>query len=178
MGYDEARGYITSVCKALCQLHSQRIAHFGLCSSKVLIAQEPDGSERIKVTDLGLAWDFSNSTATNKTCIDTPWHRPPEAGGWLRDNVDTWTVALLLLELRLAQKPFSGLIAQEGLTEEERQRRRCPGELDNPDSEYYERLRPLEKVVVRDCLRPLSSRPPLRQLVNAHREYFGLIAGP
>jgi serine/threonine protein kinase len=176
MTEEEARRYIIAVCNTVCYLHSMRIAHLDLKASNVLMSVDPDGTEHIKLADLGLAWDFSSSTAMSKH-VYTPSHMAPElaeAGSWMRVEVDVWCVGLLILETRFAAEPFGYLFDREGLTAEERQRRRCPAELDNLDSDYYGRLGPLEKAVVRDCLRPLNTRPPLRELVKAHREYFGL----
>jgi serine/threonine protein kinase len=176
MTYEEARGYVTQVCHAVCHLNSKHIAHRDLKAGNVLTKKLADGTEQVKLADLGLAWDFSSSTATNKHGY-TPTHRAPEAvaGSWCYPNVDCWGVGQLLLELREARAPFWYLLERKGLTEEERQRRRSPEELDNPDSDYYGRLEALEKAVVQDCLQPLlQKRPPLSELLLRHKKYFGL----
>jgi hypothetical protein len=174
MTFEETQQYIIQVCHAVCYMHSKRIAHRDLKARNVLLQTLADGSEQVRVADLGLAWDFSSSISTNQHAY-TPTHRSPEAeeGRWCDAKVDTWGVGALMVELRFAAAPFFFLSAEEQKTG------RTPAVLTKEGSPYNKDLTDLEKEVLADCLQPLpQDRPPLKELLKAHPRYFGPYDGP
>lgn len=105
--------YVLQVLDALSAAHAIGIVHRDLKPANLFLVRSPDGRERIKVLDFGIA----KSTRTTeeltmaRIALGTPQYMSPEQ---LQDTrsvdarTDIWSVGAILFELLTLERPFPG----------------------------------------------------------------------
>lgn len=97
-------GLIHQLCQATAYLHSKNLVHRDIKASNILI----DEKGVLKLTDFGLTREQS-PYMTNRVC--TLWYRAPELLlGEIKycAKVDSWSIGILMLEMKLGTPPFKG----------------------------------------------------------------------
>ncbi|KAK6090746.1 hypothetical protein P3W45_000469 [Vairimorpha bombi] len=101
---NQIRGLIHQLCQATSYLHSKNLIHRDIKAANVLI----DSNGVLKLTDFGLARE-QGYYMTNRVC--TLWYRAPELLlGEIKytNKVDSWSIGIIMLEMKLGQVPFKG----------------------------------------------------------------------
>jgi serine/threonine-protein kinase len=119
----EAIDFMTQACEAMAEAHGLGIIHRDLKSSNLFVVNRPDGSERLKVLDFGIAKvvdsDLSGLEAgmtRTLAVMGSPTYMSPEQMKSTRNvdaRTDIWALGVILYELLTARVPFGG----EGLAE-------------------------------------------------------------
>lgn len=97
-------GLIYQLCQAVAFLHTKNLVHRDIKASNILI----DERGVLKLTDFGLTREQS-VYMTNRVC--TLWYRAPELLlGEIKYSakVDSWSIGILMLEMKLGVPPFKG----------------------------------------------------------------------
>lgn len=113
---DEVVDFITQACEAIAEAHALGIIHRDLKSSNLFVTRCPDGSERIKVLDFGIAKvvgpDASELSMTRtRAVMGSPMYMSPEQLNSTRNvdvRTDVWGLGVILYELLTARPPFEG----------------------------------------------------------------------
>jgi serine/threonine-protein kinase len=110
--------FITQACEAIAEAHGLGIIHRDLKSSNLFVIRCPDGSERIKVLDFGIAkWVGGNALGSDMavtrtlTVMGSPVYMSPEQLKSTRNvdaRTDIWALGIILYELLTARVPFDG----------------------------------------------------------------------
>ncbi len=118
----EVVDFITQACEAMAEAHALGIVHRDLKSSNLFVVRLPDGSERVKVLDFGIAkiggfaLDPDGSKTRTMAVMGSPSYMSPEQLKSTRDvdaRTDVWSLGVIHYELLTARSPFDG----EGLPE-------------------------------------------------------------
>jgi eukaryotic-like serine/threonine-protein kinase len=119
----EAVDFMTQACEAMAEAHALGIIHRDLKSSNLFVVNRPDGSERLKVLDFGIAKvvdsDLSGLDADmtrTLAVMGSPTYMSPEQLKSTRNvdaRTDVWALGVIVYELLTGRVPFDG----EGLPE-------------------------------------------------------------
>ena len=117
---NEAVRFVVDIAAGLQVAHELRIVHRDLKPENVMIAANPDGSERAVVMDFGLAKErradaeLQKLTATG-IILGTPEFMSPEQlrGKTLDGRTDVYALALMTFEMLTSKLPFPGRTQQE-----------------------------------------------------------------
>jgi eukaryotic-like serine/threonine-protein kinase len=114
----EAVDFVTQACEAMAEAHALGIIHRDLKSSNLFVVQCPDGSERVKVLDFGIAkvaepapGDSEESRTRTMAVMGSPSYMSPEQLKSTRDvdaRTDVWALGVILHELLSGYPPFDG----------------------------------------------------------------------
>jgi serine/threonine protein kinase len=175
---DMVQRLLMGATAGLKELHTQgRAMHRDLKPSNLLMFGSSLESPGVKLSDLGSGKRLHSLGSVGRSLhVGTIIHRPPELIlGYSHDGrMDTWLLGLLLLELRTGKFPFwyLDLVCR---SEEEVQARRCPEELENPESPYHGLLSEEEKAFVKQCLVvDYRLRPTVKEL-SCTSPYLGAV---
>jgi serine/threonine-protein kinase len=116
----EAVRYVVDIAAGLQVAHELKIVHRDLKPENVMIAANPDGSDRAVVMDFGLAKErradaeLQKLTATG-IILGTPEFMSPEQlrGKPLDGRTDVYALALMTFEMLTSKLPFPGRTQQE-----------------------------------------------------------------
>jgi serine/threonine protein kinase len=176
-GLDEERAkkIMRGAKLGLQELHLKgRTIHRDLKPSNLLLFGISLEKSMVKLSDLGSGKELHSLGSFAKSVhVGTRVYHPPELlQGYSYDSrMDTWLLGLLLLELCTGFTPFWYLDVVCN-TEEEVQARKCPEEMDNPESPYYDCLTAEEKAFVKQCIVvDHRLRPAVKELSSITR-YF------
>jgi serine/threonine-protein kinase len=114
----EAIDFLTQACEAMAEAHALGIIHRDLKSSNLFVVRRPDGSERLKVLDFGIAKvtelaanDSEPSRTRTMVVMGSPSYMSPEQLKSSRDvdaRTDVWALGVILHELLSGEPPFDG----------------------------------------------------------------------
>jgi serine/threonine-protein kinase len=112
----EAIDFVTQVCEAMAEAHTLGIIHRDLKSSNLFVVRLPDGSERVKVLDFGIAKMegpvvAEESKTRTMAVMGSPTYMSPEQLRATRDvdaRTDIWALGVILYELLTGTVPFDG----------------------------------------------------------------------
>jgi tRNA A-37 threonylcarbamoyl transferase component Bud32 len=112
----EATAYIVEALDAIVEAHAAGIVHRDLKPSNLFLAAKPDGSQRLRVLDFGIA-KVSDTTVTDtaltstKTMLGSPRYMSPEQVRSTKNvdgRTDVWALGVILYELLAGEPAFSG----------------------------------------------------------------------
>jgi serine/threonine protein kinase len=115
MAMDVAVGYVIQACAAIAEAHSLGIIHRDLKPENLFLAQQHDGSVRVKVLDFGISKVTSDarrtlgSRITTKDALGSPAYMSPEqmrSAGEVDPRADVWSLGVILYELLAGRQPF------------------------------------------------------------------------
>jgi len=109
---------LLQACEALAEAHAAGIVHRDLKPSNLFLAENPDGTESVKLLDFGIskstssAGEKENHAITKTTDVfGSPQYMSPEHLVSARDvdhRTDIWALGAILYELCTAQAAFAG----------------------------------------------------------------------
>jgi serine/threonine protein kinase/photosystem II stability/assembly factor-like uncharacterized protein len=109
---DRLMTIVIEVLRGLGEAHRRNIVHRDLKPDNVFLAREPDGSERVKILDFGIAKilgaDVPSTTRTGTT-IGTPHYMSPEQAQGKKDidpRSDLYGIGVLIFRALTNQYPF------------------------------------------------------------------------
>ena len=104
--------WLLRVLEPLAAAHAQGIVHRDLKPANVFIARAPDGSERVKLLDFGLARDTREKSGTETgIALGTPYYMSPEQATrpkHVGPASDVWSMGVMLYEVLSGHMPFEG----------------------------------------------------------------------
>jgi serine/threonine protein kinase len=96
----------------LAAAHAHDIVHRDLKPANVFIACAPDGSERVKLLDFGLARDTREKSGTETgIALGTPYYMSPEQATrpkLVGPASDVWSIGVMMYEVLSGHMPFEG----------------------------------------------------------------------
>ncbi len=100
---------VDQVCEALVAVHAAGIVHRDLKPSNIFLERRPDGSERVKLLDFGIArveWEETRITNIGAP-VGTPGYMSPEqeVGGEVDARSDLFAVGAVLYECLVGEPP-------------------------------------------------------------------------
>jgi serine/threonine protein kinase len=106
-----AIGWILQACEGLAAAHAEGVVHRDLKPDNLFIAEQPDGTEVVKVIDFGIARSITHPTSLTSVggSVGSPGYMSPEQ---LRDasaadeRSDIWSLGVVLYELLAGVPPF------------------------------------------------------------------------
>jgi serine/threonine-protein kinase len=114
----DAIDFITQTCEAMAEAHGLGIVHRDLKSANLFVVTQPDGSERVKVLDFGIAKVPVTDEATRGesmtrtlAVMGSPTYMSPEQLKSTRNvdaRADIWALGVILYELLADRVPFDG----------------------------------------------------------------------
>ncbi len=138
-------------------IHRAGIVHRDLSPENLMVLTDPDGSERVKIIDLGVAkLDDQNDGATRAgVFVGKLRYASPEQLGYLGDDeridgrADLFSIAMVLYELVSGRPPFEATSPHEYVMLHSREREAKPPALDGiPGGARLQTV--LEKALARD----------------------------
>lgn len=112
---DEAVAHVLEACDAIAEAHSVGIVHRDLKPANLFLAQQPDGSSKIKVLDFGISKAMMTTTGMDPSLTRTssmmgsPLYMSPEqmrSAKHVDPRTDVWALGVILYECLTGQPPF------------------------------------------------------------------------
>jgi eukaryotic-like serine/threonine-protein kinase len=108
---------LRQIAAALEAAHAARVVHRDLKPANIMLVRQPDGQERLKVLDFGIA-KVINDTAVSpvSAVMGTPLYASPEQlslGGRIDGRADTYSLGVILFEMLAGAPPFTAASARE-----------------------------------------------------------------
>jgi serine/threonine protein kinase len=114
LGGARALPIMMQICEGLSHAHAKGILHRDLKPSNVIVIQDPDSGERVKVVDFGIAKmtaeeGDSKLTATGEV-FGSPYYMSPEqcTGATVDPRSDIYSMGCLMYEVLTGKVPLSG----------------------------------------------------------------------
>jgi eukaryotic-like serine/threonine-protein kinase len=108
---------LRQVAAALETAHAARVVHRDLKPANIMLVRQPDGRERLKVLDFGIAKVISETTvAPVSVVMGTPLYASPEQlslGGRIDGRADNYSLGVILFEMLTGAPPFNAASARE-----------------------------------------------------------------
>jgi serine/threonine-protein kinase len=106
---DDLYGIALQICDALGAIHAAGVVHRDLKPSNIFLAKQPDGTERVKVIDFGIArveWEETRITHVGLP-VGTPGYMSPEqeVGGTIDARSDLYAFGTVLFECLVGEPP-------------------------------------------------------------------------
>jgi serine/threonine protein kinase len=117
LSFERTLQIMRQIATALDHAHSRHIIHRDLKPSNIMLVRLPDGRERVKVVDFGIAKVASETTASPVSrLMGTPHYASPEQfrfGSHIDGRADIYSLGVMLYQMIAGELPFSGETAQE-----------------------------------------------------------------
>ena len=113
LSVEDAALYIIQACEAVAEAHSHGIVHRDLKPANLFLAQQPDGSLRIKVLDFGISkvaeTQKDHSLTRTSSMMGSPLYMSPEQMRSTRNvdlRTDIWALGVIFYEMITGGLPF------------------------------------------------------------------------
>lgn len=113
LSVEDAALYIIQACEAVAEAHSHGIVHRDLKPANLFLAQQPDGSVRIKVLDFGISKvadaQLDHSLTRTSSMMGSPLYMSPEQMRSTRNvdlRTDIWALGVIFYEMVTGSLPF------------------------------------------------------------------------
>src|SRR5215475_2312782 len=110
---------LRQISAALEAAHAARVVHRDLKPANIMLVRQPDGRERLKVLDFGIAKVISETTVAPVSAVmGTPLYASPEQlrlGGRIDGRADNYSLGVILFEMLTGAPPFNAASAREML---------------------------------------------------------------
>ncbi len=117
LSYQRIEFVLQQVAAALDAAHDLKIIHRDLKPANIMITKRPDGSERVKVFDFGLAKIIADSVDIQvSSALGTPHYASPEqfrTGEEISSSSDIYTLGAMLYRLLTGRFPFEATSVHE-----------------------------------------------------------------
>lgn len=117
LSYQRIEFLLHQIAAALDAAHAQNIIHRDLKPSNIMITPRPDGSERVKVFDFGLAKVVTGSVDIQVShALGTPHYASPEqfrTGEEISTQADIYALGVILYRMITGRFPFDGANVHE-----------------------------------------------------------------
>ena len=135
----EAVAYVRDACEGVAVAHDHGVVHRDIKPSNLFLAEEADGTERVKLLDFGIA-KLSPGLARGKRTstqlvLGTSQYMSPEqiqCSANVDVGADIWALGVVLFELMTKRVPFeasTALATMQAILRERHPRISCAGEL-------------------------------------------------
>lgn len=175
MPWTEAVDFAVQAAKPLAQLHDEGIVHRDVKPSNLFLERDPDGKERIKLLDFGVAAFQApvarpdSSLTWSEMIVGTPRYMAPEqivSSKKVDARADVWALGVTLYELLSGAPPFDGTTVLAVLNQIEHQEPRPLAER-RPDVPA-ELASVVHRCLAKDpALRPADARALVGDLVRS-----------
>ena len=172
---DKAYSILAYAAHALCEVHGHAKALYRDLKAENLLMFGDKNDPEVKLADFGICKVLLQPDCRAGTQIGTPQFKAPEQENPRASQdvrVDTYQLALLLLQLRWGRPPFWWLW-EGGFSEEERKERRGLSELEREDCPYnqeqpgFPALTPRERAFLQRCMCvEVTLRPFVSEVVS------------
>jgi len=109
--FERTVNIIGQVTAALEAAHAKKVIHRDLKPSNVMLVRQPDGRERVKVLDFGIAKVLTETTAGQVSApMGTPHYASPEQlrpGGHIDRRADIYSLGIMLYQMLTGTLPFN-----------------------------------------------------------------------
>lgn len=113
LSVEDAALYVIQACEAVAEAHSHGIVHRDLKPANLFLAQQPDGSVRIKVLDFGISkvaeTQKDHSLTRTSSMMGSPLYMSPEQMRSTRNvdlRTDIWALGVIFYEMVTGSLPF------------------------------------------------------------------------
>lgn len=115
--YEDAVDYVLQACEAIAEAHAHGIVHRDLKPANLFLAQQADGTAKIKVLDFGISklpvagTKSGLSLTRTSSLMGSPLYMSPEQMKSSREvdsRTDIWGLGVILYELIAGVPPFDG----------------------------------------------------------------------
>lgn len=111
LSFERAAEILRQISAALDEAHSLRIIHRDLKPANIMIVKRPNGQDRVKVLDFGIAKVVSSTAgSTVSIAIGTPHYASPEQlmeGGNMGTRSDIYSLGVMLYQMLAGELPFN-----------------------------------------------------------------------
>lgn len=116
--HPKAIGYVLDVCRALRYAHQNKVIHCDMKPSNVLIGEDDEGRDAVKVIDFGISRvEHGHTVDADAPLLGSPQSMAPEQirGEPLSPATDVYGVGTLLVKCLTGRMPFRGATPRETL---------------------------------------------------------------
>jgi eukaryotic-like serine/threonine-protein kinase len=114
----DAVSFVLQACEAIAEAHANGIIHRDLKPANLFLANQPDGTTKIKVLDFGISKNTlggsntaSHALTRTTTMMGSPLYMSPEqmkSSRTVDSRTDIWALGVILYELLAGSAPFNG----------------------------------------------------------------------
>jgi serine/threonine protein kinase len=108
---ERANALLEQICDAVAYAHNKNVVHRDLKPGNIMLVQEENGEETLRILDFGIAKILSASSRTNTRIFGSSYYVSPEqtmANGRIDRGTDIYSLGVTLYEMLTGKVPFEG----------------------------------------------------------------------
>jgi serine/threonine protein kinase len=108
---ERANALLEQICDAVAYAHNKNVVHRDLKPGNIMLVQEENGEETLRILDFGIAKILSASSRTNTRIFGSSYYVSPEqtmANGRIDRATDIYSLGVTLYEMLTGKVPFEG----------------------------------------------------------------------